>query len=83
MTMLPKIVFVVTFCVTSVLYGLLCSFLVAVSENKDLTAAQYGISLAYCILIATWLAAEAGFLVFGSQPRYATTASEDEEAASA
>ena len=83
MTMLPKIVFVVTFLVSSVLYGLLCSFLVAVSENKDLTAAQYGISLAYGLLIATWLAAEAGFLVFRSQPRYASTASEDEEAASA
>eukprot|EP00966_Prymnesium_polylepis_P157789 3646735-Prymnesium_polylepis.2 len=81
--MLPKIVFLFTFLVSAVLYGLLCSFLVAVSEVKDLTAAQYGMSLAYGLLLSLWLGAEAGFLVFRSQPRYTSTASEDEEAASA
>jgi len=82
MTMLPKIVFVSTFLVSSVLYSVLCSFLVTVSEVKTLTAAQYGVSLAYGLLLSLWLASEAGFFTFRSQPRYAT-ASEDEEAASA
>mmetsp|Transcript_19737 Transcript_19737/g.41955 ORF Transcript_19737/g.41955 Transcript_19737/m.41955 type:complete len:556 (-) Transcript_19737:301-1968(-) len=82
MTILPKLVFLATFFAVAVVHGLLCSFIVQVSEVKDLTAAQYGVSLAYGLLISVWLAAEAGFLVFRTQPRYASP-SEDEEAASA
>jgi len=83
MTMLPKLVFVSTFAVTAVLYSVLVSFLVAVSEVKDLTAAQHGMAIAYGLLLSLWLGAEAGFFVFRSQPKYTSTASEDEEAASA
>lgn len=83
MSLLPKLVFITTFLASALLYGLLCNILVAISEVKDLSATQYGVSLAYGLLLSLWLASEAAFLVFLKQPRYTSAASEDEEAASA
>ncbi|KAL3905035.1 MAG: hypothetical protein SGPRY_011062 [Prymnesium sp.] len=78
--MLPKLVFLAVFAASSLIYCFLCSLLVTVSDVKELTAAQYGVSVAYCLLLSSWLAAEAGFLVFRQQPRFSPV--EDEEAAS-
>ena len=73
-----------TFGLVGVLSGLIsisvCSWLASISEIKEFTPMQYGMAVAYTVLMGVWLGAEAGFFVVRYQPRYdAVTEADDEE----
>jgi len=60
-------------------YGCVLRFLYEVSEVKALTTAQYGVAVAYGVVIALWAGAEAGFAAAKMQPRYDSIAEDEQD----
>ena len=81
----PHLAFVVVAAAAAAAYKACLGYLVSVTEEKmqEFTSAQHGIALAYGLLLAVWLGAEAGFFVLRRQPRYDSlgtrTPEEDDE----
>ena len=81
----PHLAFVVVAAAAAAAYVACLGYLVSGPEEKmqEFTSAQHGIALAYGLLLAVWLGAEAGFFVLRRQPRYDSlgtrTPEEDDE----
>ena len=61
------------------LYVCLLRFLWAYSEVRELSVAQYGVAVAYGLVLTVWMGVEAGFLAARLQPRYDSIAEDEQD----
>jgi hypothetical protein len=79
MGVLPTACFLLSAVLGLAVYGCVLRFLYEVSEVKALTTAQYGVAVAYGVVIALWAGAEAGFAAAKMQPRYDSIAEDEQD----
>lgn len=76
---LPTAIFMLAASASALVYFFVLRFLYEFSEVKQLATAQYGVAIFYGFIFATWLGAEAGFLVARMHPQYDSIAEDEQD----